>query len=138
LAFDSESVLAQTGHRFRNAGGHGDNRVLARSHALEALKVPEERAWLARQAVEHGWSRAVLTHQIEGRLSERAERAPTNFAQTLPSPQSDLARELLKAGGCYAPGELCTKLLHNCAVGPCLSEGPQPSYPRRLFARHPQ
>jgi DUF1016 N-terminal domain len=31
---------------------------------LEALKLPEERAWYARQAVEHGWSRAVLVHQI--------------------------------------------------------------------------
>jgi predicted nuclease of restriction endonuclease-like (RecB) superfamily len=63
---------------------------------LEALKLPEERAWYARQAVEHGWSRAVLVHQIDGRLIERAGRAPTNFSRTLPSPQSDLARELLK------------------------------------------
>ena len=63
---------------------------------LEALKLPEERAWYARQAVEHGWSRAVLVHQIDVRLIERAGKAPTNFARTLPSPQSDLARELLK------------------------------------------
>lgn len=63
---------------------------------LEALKQPEERAWYAAQAVEHGWSRAVLAHQIEGRLIDRVGKAPTNFAQTLPSPQSDLTRELLK------------------------------------------
>jgi len=63
---------------------------------LEALKLPDERAWYARQAVEHGWSRAVLVHQIDVRLIERAGKAPTNFARTLPSPQSDLARELLK------------------------------------------
>lgn len=63
---------------------------------LEALKAPEERAWYASQAVEHGWSRAVLAHQIEGRVIDRVGKAPTNFAQTLPSPQSDLARELLK------------------------------------------
>jgi predicted nuclease of restriction endonuclease-like (RecB) superfamily len=63
---------------------------------LEALKLPEERAWYARQAVEHGWSRAVLVHQIDGRLIERGGKAPTNFARTLPSPQSDLAQELLK------------------------------------------
>jgi predicted nuclease of restriction endonuclease-like (RecB) superfamily len=59
-------------------------------------KQPEERTWYARQAVEHGWSRAVLAHQIEGRLIDRAGKAPTNFGQTLPSPHSDLARELLK------------------------------------------
>jgi predicted nuclease of restriction endonuclease-like (RecB) superfamily len=63
---------------------------------LEAVKLPEERVWYARQTVEHGWSRAVLAHHIEGRLFERTGKAPTNFARTLPSPQSDLARELLK------------------------------------------
>ena len=63
---------------------------------LEALKSEEERSWYARQAVEHGWSRAVLAHQIESRLIDRAGKAPTNFGRTLPSPQSDLARELLK------------------------------------------
>jgi predicted nuclease of restriction endonuclease-like (RecB) superfamily len=63
---------------------------------LESLKHPEERAWYATQALEHGWSRAVLAHQIEGRLIDRTGKAPTNFAQTLPRPQSDLARELLK------------------------------------------
>lgn len=63
---------------------------------LEAVKRHEERIWYARQALAHGWSRAVLTHQVESRLFERAGRAPTNFAKTLPVPQSDLARELLK------------------------------------------
>lgn len=37
-----------------------------------------------------------MAHQIEGRLIDRAGKAPTNFERTLPSPQSDLARELLK------------------------------------------
>ena len=63
---------------------------------LEAVKRPEERIWYVRQAVEHGWSRAVLTHQVDSRLFERAGKASTNFPKTLPSPQSDLARELLK------------------------------------------
>jgi predicted nuclease of restriction endonuclease-like (RecB) superfamily len=63
---------------------------------LEALKLKEDRIWYASQAVEHGWSRAVLVHQIEGRLIDRAGKAPTNFGRTLASPQSDLARELLK------------------------------------------
>ena len=53
---------------------------------LEALKLPEERAWYARQAVEHGWSRAVLVHQIDVRLIERAGKAPNQFCANLAEP----------------------------------------------------
>jgi len=35
---------------------------------LEAVQDPDERIWYARQAIEHGWSRAVLEHQIESGL----------------------------------------------------------------------
>ena len=49
-----------------------------------------------RAAIEHGWSRAVLVHQIESDLFARQGKAVTNFDATLPPPQSDLARELLK------------------------------------------
>lgn len=44
----------------------------------------------------HGWSRAVLTHQIESRLWQREGKAVTNFEQTLPDLQSDLAQQTLK------------------------------------------
>jgi len=63
---------------------------------LDALKGADERLWYARQAIEHGWSRAVLVHQIDSGLIRRQGKAITNFAQTLPAPQSDLARELMK------------------------------------------
>jgi predicted nuclease of restriction endonuclease-like (RecB) superfamily len=63
---------------------------------VEALKSAEERLWYARQAVEHGWSRNVLVHQIETDLHARQGKAITNFARTLPAPQSDLAQELIK------------------------------------------
>lgn len=63
---------------------------------VEAVKSPGERLWYARQAVEHGWSRNVLVHQIEGGLHARQGKALTNFARTLPAPQSDLAQELIK------------------------------------------
>ena len=63
---------------------------------LERLKDPATRQWYARKAVEHGWSRAVLTVQIESRLHERSGKAITNFAHTLPPAQSDMAREVLK------------------------------------------
>ena len=40
--------------------------------------------------------RSVLTHQIESGLWQREGKAITNFAQTLPAVQSDLAVQLLK------------------------------------------
>lgn len=69
----------------------GHNVVL-----LGKVKDAGEREWYARQTVEHGWSRNVLVHQIESGLYRRQGRAITNFERTLPAPQSDLARELIK------------------------------------------
>ena len=63
---------------------------------LEKLKDPATRLWYARKALEHGWSRAVLTVQIESQLHERSGKAITNFERTLPPTQSDMAREVLK------------------------------------------
>jgi len=63
---------------------------------LTKVKDPSERKWYLRACVEHGWSRAVLLHQIESKLYERQGKAITNFERTLPAPQSDLARSLLK------------------------------------------
>jgi len=63
---------------------------------LEMVKAPAEREWYIRQAVESGWTRNVLVHQIESDLHRRHGRAVTNFQRTLPAPQSELAQELLK------------------------------------------
>ena len=63
---------------------------------LEKLPTADERTWYAAKAVENNWSRNVLVMQIETRLRERQGNAVTNFAQALPAPQSDLARESLK------------------------------------------
>ena len=60
------------------------------------VKVPEKREWYIRQAVESGWTRNVLVHQIESDLYRRQGQAVTNFQRTLPAPQSELAQELLK------------------------------------------
>lgn len=62
----------------------------------EKLKDPALRLWYAAKTSEHGWSRAVLVHQIESELHLRATSQSNNFALTLPDPQSDLARELIK------------------------------------------
>jgi predicted nuclease of restriction endonuclease-like (RecB) superfamily len=63
---------------------------------LQKIKNPLLRLWYARKALEHGWSRAILTYHIERNLHEREGRALTNFQQTLPPTQSDLAQQVLK------------------------------------------
>ena len=63
---------------------------------LDKLPTMHLRQWYASAAVESGWSRAVLAHQIEGRLHERSGKAVTNFAATLPPGQSDLAQQATK------------------------------------------
>ena len=63
---------------------------------LEKIANPILRLWYARKAIEHGWSRAVLTHHIETQLHKREGKAVTNFQRTLPPPQSDLAEQTLK------------------------------------------
>ncbi|MDR1533626.1 MAG: PDDEXK nuclease domain-containing protein [Planctomycetota bacterium] len=69
----------------------GHNIVL-----LQKLKDPAARLWYARQTVENGWSRAMLTHWIESGLHERQGKAVTNFKAALPAPQSDLAAEIVR------------------------------------------
>ncbi|MDQ7001320.1 MAG: PDDEXK nuclease domain-containing protein, partial [Ghiorsea sp.] len=56
----------------------------------------EEALYYVQQTQAHGWSRSVLTHQIESGLWQREGKAIHNFEQTLPSPQSDLAQQTLK------------------------------------------
>lgn len=69
----------------------GHNLVL-----LGKLKDPEQRLAYAQRAIEHGWSRSILEMQIETRLLEREGQAITNFAERLPAPGTDLARQSLK------------------------------------------
>jgi predicted nuclease of restriction endonuclease-like (RecB) superfamily len=63
---------------------------------LDLVKNTRHREWYVRAAVQHGWSRSVLVHQIESGLHRRQGRAQTNFTQTLPPPHSDLAQQVLK------------------------------------------
>lgn len=63
---------------------------------LNKLRQPELREWYARKTLEHGWSRAVLSAQIQTKAHARAGKALTNFKHTLPPPQSDLAQQALK------------------------------------------
>lgn len=63
---------------------------------LEKVKDRATRAWYLQAAVAHGWSRSVLTAQIAQRAHARAGQAVTNFATTLPPPQSALAVQTLR------------------------------------------
>jgi predicted nuclease of restriction endonuclease-like (RecB) superfamily len=63
---------------------------------IDKVKNDNDREWYARATIEHGWSRNVLVHQIESDLHLRAEKAISNFERTLPAPQSELARQMLK------------------------------------------
>ncbi len=63
---------------------------------LEKLDDPAERLWYARQAMEHGWSHNILALQIHGRAHERHGKAISNFRDTLPPAESDLAAQVFK------------------------------------------
>ena len=79
----------------------GQNCVL-----LDRLKDAPTRAFYIRKTVEHGWSRSVLIHQLDTNLHKRLGKAPSNFALTLPPPESDLAREILKDPYIFKPAPL--------------------------------
>jgi predicted nuclease of restriction endonuclease-like (RecB) superfamily len=63
---------------------------------IEKVKEPAQRLWYAGQTIEHGWSRAILHHQIESNLYLRQGKAISNFPDTLPAHQSDLAKQTFK------------------------------------------
>ena len=64
---------------------------------MDKLSENDERVWYAQKAIEYGWSRNVLVHQIENRLIERQGSAITNFKATMPTSDSELAQETFKS-----------------------------------------
>lgn len=60
------------------------------------LDDPQLRTWYAAQAAQQNWSGNVLDHQITSALHRRLGAAPSNFAATLPAPDSDLAQALTR------------------------------------------
>jgi predicted nuclease of restriction endonuclease-like (RecB) superfamily len=63
---------------------------------LDKLADRPTREWYIKKTIENGWSRSVLVMQIESQAHRRLGAAQTNFVNTLPAPQSDLARDLIK------------------------------------------
>lgn len=65
---------------------------------MEKVKNEQERIRYLEQAAENGWSYNVLIHQIEANLYSRRAipEKVTNFSAKLPSPQSELATQMMK------------------------------------------
>lgn len=63
---------------------------------LNKLDDHELRRWYASRAVQHGWSVAVLEHQVLTSLHTRTGAAPNNLEARLPGEGTDLAREVAK------------------------------------------
>ena len=69
----------------------GHNVVL-----LDRVDSYEERIWYIQQTIENGWSRNVLSLQIQSNLYQRSGKSLNNFSSSLPESQSDLAQNIIK------------------------------------------
>ena len=74
----------------------GHNLIL-----IQRLNNKEERLWYIKKIIKNGWSRNMLSNWIDSDLYRREGRAITNFTNTLPPPQSDLANQTLKDPYCF-------------------------------------
>ena len=63
---------------------------------LQRCKTPQEALFYVQKTIECNWSRSILLNMLDTGLYEASGRAITNFASTLPAPQGDLARQMLK------------------------------------------
>lgn len=63
---------------------------------LYEVKDSLERQFYVQKSIEYGWSRSLLSMQIETKLYQREGKAITNFEAKLSSPHSDLAQTTLK------------------------------------------
>lgn len=66
---------------------------------LDRIKEKEKRKWYAKESLNNHWSTTILIHQIESKLYERQallENKTNNFDKTLPPPNNEQAKELLK------------------------------------------
>jgi len=63
---------------------------------LTRLSDTADREWYAAKAIEHGWSRNILSLQIDTQAHQRIGKAVTNFTARLPDVQSDFAQQALK------------------------------------------
>jgi predicted nuclease of restriction endonuclease-like (RecB) superfamily len=92
-------ILHQLGAKFDSHGyGAALLEIPWRHHVLILQKIKDIKAALfyVGKTIENNWSRAVLEYQIETGLFNRQGKAISNFKETLPEPERDLAQQLLK------------------------------------------
>lgn len=58
---------------------------------------PHKAFFFVKKTIENNWGYSILLNFLSSDLYERQGAAQTNFALTLPAPESDLAQELLKS-----------------------------------------
>lgn len=87
----SQQVVGQVNQQIFTQIPWGHNIVI-----ISKCKKIDEAFFYVQHTITHGWSRSVLTHQIESGLYKREGKAVNNFATTLPKVQSDLAAQTLK------------------------------------------
>lgn len=63
---------------------------------IQKIKQEEVRVWYMKQTIYNGWSRDTLAQMIKNNLYERQGFSINNFDDKLPSPQSELAVQLIK------------------------------------------
>ena len=63
---------------------------------MEKFKDKKIRKLYAQATVENGWSRNVLSFQIDGQYHLRVGKSANNFNNTLPNPNSDLVNNVIK------------------------------------------
>ncbi len=63
---------------------------------INKIKETDELLFYVAQTLENCWSRDVMALQIKSNLYARQGKAITNFKNTLPAPQSDLAQQTIK------------------------------------------
>lgn len=68
----------------------GHNRLI-----ISKIKEVETAVFYAQETVKQGWSRDQLEVQIKANIYQSSANAITNFSETLPKPQSELAKETI-------------------------------------------
>ncbi len=96
----ADSISPQVGEKLDNPVFHvpwGHHKLLIDKFRDD----PDSAMFYVRETVKNGWSRAVLLNFLDTKLHERQGKAVTNFAVTLPDPESDLAQEITKDPYCF-------------------------------------
>jgi predicted nuclease of restriction endonuclease-like (RecB) superfamily len=85
-------------YSFEAIGQQGIDQLPWGHNITLMYEVPDkkEREFYIKKVKEHGWSRNVLSMQIETNLYQREGKAVTNFDTRLPVPHSDLAKATLR------------------------------------------